>query len=571
MVFKMEKRKKITVIGTVAVVVVVLAIAISYIVEKNTPSKEVKALSEYYQVPEGEAMVIMDDIVYEKNAKLLDGVLYMDLDTIKVQFNKRFYWDAIENVLIYTTPTEIIKAEVGTKDYLVNKNKVSSNYPIVKMVNTEVYIALPFIAEYSDMRYTAYENPDLVVIQSKWGDYLFADVENATQVRTGATIKSPILKELNKGDRVLLINNGGNQENGFLTVMTEEGIRGYVRKKNLTSSFYDKVTSTFEAPVYESIAKDYKINLTWHQVTNQEANKKLGEALDSTKGVTTISPTWYRINSKEGTLASLASESYIEKAHSMGIEVWALVDNFDPNVDTYEVLSKTSSRERLINELIAEAIKYNLDGINIDFENLTVETGPHYIQFLRELSVKCRSNQIVLSSDTYVPASYSKFYDRGEQGAVLDYVIIMAYDEHHSKSEEAGSVASIGFLQKAIEDTLAQVPKEKLIMGIPFYSRLWKEYTELGNPALTSEAVSMSSAEKTLEGNKATKSWDQATGQYYAEYEKDGAKYKIWLEEEESIEAKLKLITEADLAGVASWRLGFEKSSIWNVIQKYVN
>lgn len=571
MVFKMEKRKKITVIGTVAVVVVVLAIAISYIVEKNTPSKEVKALSEYYQVPEGEAMVIMDDIVYEKNAKLLDGVLYMDLDTIKAQFNKRFYWDAIENVLIYTTPTEIIKAEVGTKDYLVNKNKVSSNYPIVKMVNTEVYIALPFIAEYSDMRYTAYENPDLVVIQSKWGDYLFADVENATQVRTGASIKSPILKELNKGDRVLLLNNGGNQANGFLTVMTEEGIRGYVRKKNLSNSFYDKVTSTFEAPVYESIAKDYKINMTWHQVTNQEANKKLGEALDSTKGVTTISPTWYRINSKEGTLASLASESYIEKAHSMGIEVWALVDNFDPNVDTYEVLSKTSSRERLINELIAEAIKYNLDGINIDFENLTVETGPHYIQFLRELSVKCRSNQIVLSSDTYVPASYSKFYDRQEQGAVLDYVIIMAYDEHHSKSEEAGSVASIGFLQKAIDDTLAQVPKEKLIMGIPFYSRLWKEYTELGNPALTSEAVSMSSAEKTLEGNKATKSWDQATGQYYAEYEKDGAKYKIWLEEEESIEAKLKLITEADLAGVASWRLGFEKSSIWNVIQKYVN
>lgn len=571
MVFKMEKRKKITVIGTVAVVVVVLAIAISYIVEKNTPSKEVKALSEYYQVPEGEAMVIMDDIVYEKNAKLLDGVLYMDLDTIKVQFNKRFYWDAIENVLIYTTPTEIIKAEVGTKDYLVNKNKVSSNYPIVKMVNTEVYVALPFIAEYSDMRFTDYENPDLVVIQSKWGDYLFADVENATQVRTGASIKSPILKELNKGDRVLLLNNGGNQANGFLTVMTEEGIRGYVRKKNLSNSFYDKVTSTFAAPVYESIAKDFKINLTWHQVTNQEANKKLGEALDSTKGVTTISPTWYRINSKEGTLASLASESYIEKAHSMGIEVWALVDNFDPNVDTYEVLSKTSSRERLINELIAEAIKYNLDGINIDFENLTVETGPHYIQFLRELSVKCRSNQIVLSSDTYVPASYSKFYDRGEQGAVLDYVIIMAYDEHHSKSEEAGSVASIGFLQKAIDDTLAQVPKEKLIMGIPFYSRLWKEYTELGNPALTSEAVSMSSAEKTLEGNKATKSWDQATGQYYAEYEKDGAKYKIWLEEEESIEAKLKLITEADLAGVASWRLGFEKSSIWNVIQKYVN
>lgn len=567
----MEKRKKLAIIGTAAVVVVVLAIVVSYIIEKNTPSKEVKALSEYYQVPEGEAMVIMDDIVYEKNAKLIDGVLYMDFETITSKFNKRFYWDSIENVLMYTTPTEIIKAEVGTKEYLVNKNKVTADYPIVKTVGTEVFVALPFVAEYSDMRYEAYENPDLVVIQCEWGDYLFADVENATQVRTEASIKSPILKELSKGDRVLLINNGGNQEKGFLTVMTKEGIRGYVRKKSLSNSYYDKVTSTFEAPVYTNITKDYKINLTWHQVTNQEANKKLGEALDSTKGVTTISPTWYRINSVEGTLSSLASESYVEKAHSMGLEVWALVDNFDPNVDTFEVLSKTSSRERLINELIAEAIKFNLDGINIDFENLTVETGPHYIQFLRELSVKCRSNQIVLSSDTYVPASYSKFYDRQEQGAILDYVVIMAYDEHHSKSEEAGSVASIGFLQKAIDDMLLQVPKEKLIMGIPFYSRLWKEYTELGNPVLASEAVSMISAEKTLEANNATKSWDESTGQYYAEYEKEGAKYKIWLEEEESIEAKMKLIFEADLAGVASWRLGFEKPSVWNVIQKYVN
>lgn len=567
----MEKRTKLAIFGSVAVIVVVLAIVVSYIVEKNTPSKEVKALSEYYQVPEGEAMVIMDDIVYEKNAKLLDGVLYMDLETITSKFNKRFYWDATENVLVYTTPTEIIKAEVGTKDYLVNKNKVSANYPIVKTVGTEVYLALPFVAEYSDMRYQAYENPDLVVIQCKWGDYLYATVEDDTQVRTEASIKSPILKELKKGDKVLLINNGGNQENGFLTVMTEEGIRGYAQKKRFSDSYYEKVTSTFEAPVYTNITKDYKVNLTWHQVTNQEANKKLGEILDSTKGITTISPTWYRINSVDGTLSSLASESYVEKAHSMGMEVWALVDNFDPNVNTFDVLSKSSSRERLINELIAEAIKYNLDGINIDFENLTVETGPHYIQFLRELSVKCRSNQIVLSSDTYVPAPYSKFYDRAEQGAILDYVIIMAYDEHHSKSEKAGSVASIGFLRNAIDEMLLQVPKEKLIMGIPFYARLWKEYTELGNPALSSEAVSMVSAEKTIEANKATKKWDDATGQYYAEYEKDGAKYKIWLEEEESIEAKMKLIHEADLAGVASWRLGFEKSSIWNVIQKYVN
>lgn len=567
----MDKKAKQAIFGTAAVVLVIITLVVVALIKKYTPNKEYLELSEYYTVPEGEAMLMLDDKVYDKNAKIIDGTIYIDLDTITDKFNHRFYWDAKENYLIYTTPTEIIKAELGSKDYYVNKPKSSENYVIVKMVGDQVYVALDFVEKYSDITYTFYENPVRVMVDCTWGDYLYADATKETKVRTGASIKSPIVSDVEVGEQLLLIDAGGSGAKGFTKVMTKDGVRGFVQNKHIGDSYYEAKKSAKTFPEYTSLTKDYTINLVWHQVTNMQANENMAALMEKTKNVTTISPTWFRVNSVEGTISSLLSESYIEKAHNMGLEVWALVDNFDTAVNSYDLLSSTSSRERLINELIAQAIKYNLDGINIDFENLTLETGPHYVQFLRELSVKCRTNQIVLSVDNYVPASFSKFYDREEQGKIVDYVIIMAYDEHYSGSEKAGSVASIGYVNDAINNTLAMVPAEKIIMAVPFYTRLWKESVELGANVLTSEALGMEAVEAKLKENDVTPVWNEETGQYYAEYQKGDAIYKVWLEEDESLERKLKLISEANLAGVASWRLGFEKASVWNVIQKYVN
>ncbi|MDD5934475.1 MAG: glycosyl hydrolase family 18 protein [Clostridiales bacterium] len=567
----MDKNAKIGIIGALSVLLIIIIVVATTIVGKLTPSKEVKQLSDYYQVPEGEALVIMDDVKYEKYAKVIDGVYYMDLETIQSNFNKRFYFDFNENVLINTTPTEVIKAEVGSKDYSINKNKVTTPYTIVKRDIDDIYVALDFVAQYSDMRFKTFQNPDIVMIESKWGEYLYATVKSATQIRTGTSIKSEILKQVAEGDQLMIINNGGSMENGFICVMSEDGVRGYAQKKALSDTFYQEVASTYEAPVYTNLSKDYTINLTWHQVTVPEANKNVSAMLEATKGVTTISPTWFRVNSQEGTLSSLASESYVDYCHSRNIEVWGLVDNFDPNVDIHQVLSRTSTREKLVNEIIAQAIKYDLDGINIDFESLKTETGPHYVQFLRELSVKCRSNQIVLSVDNYVPANYNKFYDYKEQGAIVDYVVIMAYDEYHGASEEAGSVSSINYFTNAINDTKSLVPAEKIIIGVPFYTRLWKESTELGEKKLTSEALGMAAAEQVLAKNNVEAKKDESTGQDYAEFQKEDTFYKIWLENEESVNARMKLIYDAKVAGVASWRLGFEKASIWDIILKYVN
>ena len=568
----MDRRAKLAAAGSIFVLVVIVIAVSAILIKRFTPSREVMPLEEYYQAEEGDVLVMLHDQYCEETAKLIDGQIYFRFDMVQELFNHRFYWDENENILSYTTPTEIIRAEVGSQDYTVNMNKTTAQYQIVKTQGDAVYLAAEFVKQYSDMDYQFYEDPDRVTVQYEWKDYLYADVRRATQLRTEPDIKSPILRELETGEKLLYVDAATEQEqNGFVKVMTADGIIGYVQTRALTDSYYETLESDFEAPVYTSIQRDYTINMVWHQVTNQSANDNVMSLLENTKGITAISPTWFRIASVDGTLSSLASESYVARMKEQGIEVWALVDDFRPDVDTFEVLSYTARRERLVNDSIASAIKYGLNGINIDFESLDVETGPHYIQFLRELSVKCRTNGIVLSVDNYVPASYNAFYDREEQGEIVDYVIIMGYDEHHSRSETAGSVASIGYTREALENTLEEVPAEKIIMGIPFYTRLWREATIDGVTSLSSEALSMASAESVIEQYGAEPVWDEETGQYYIEYERDGAVYKMWQEEERSIEEKMKVIHDAQIAGVAAWRLGYETPEIWNVILRYVN
>lgn len=567
----MNRRTKQAIISTSIAFVIIIIILIVAFIKKITPSDQVMKLTDYYSVADEEVLVVLQDRIYEQRGILKDGVVYLDYETVVEYFNKRFYWDANENILSYTTPDEVIKAEVGSQDYYENKNKSKMDYTIVKTEGDKVYIAIEFVKQYSDIEYEYYKTPNRIVIQYNWGDYLFATVKKPTQVRVEPNIKSDILVEVKQDDKLAYIDTNEVVGGGFSKVMTADGVIGYVKNKYMNESDYETIKSDYKAPEYSHITKEGTINLVWHQVTNMDANDNLLGLLENTKGVTTISPTWFAIDNNEGTITSLADETYVERAHAQGIEVWALVNDFNTEVSMYELLSYTSRREKLINELIATSIKYNLDGINIDFENITLETGKHFIQFIRELSVKCRNNDIVLSIDNYVPTEYSAYYDREEQGVVADYVIIMAYDEHHGGSDVSGSVSSIGFVTDAIQNTIKLIPEEKVIIGIPFYTRLWKEVNEDGNVVVSSEAYSMTNAANLLKDNGVEPVWDEETGQYYGEYFVDGDTYKIWLEEEKSIEVKMKQIDQAGVAGIASWKLGLENESVWDVIIKYVN
>lgn len=567
----MNRKRKPVLIILILLIILVMAIFIINIVNRYMPSKERVDIHNLFGLEENDdesvlAVIVDDEIAGEKSAIYNDNV-YLNLETVKEHINNKFYWDSNENILIFTTPNDIIKTDVGSNDYYINKIKNSFGHTIVKADGDNVYIAAEFVKQYTGISYSLYSEPNRVTVTSKWGTFSVADIKKESVIRTDADIKSPIVYDVKKGDQVTVVGQSGK----WSKVSLEGGYIGYIKNKDLSKIREEERTTDFQEPVYTSITRDHKINLTWHQVFNQEANNNLPDLLSDTKGINVVSPTWYALSDTEGGVSSLADKTYVERAHNLGYEVWALVADFsDGDKDGQRVaavLPYSSKRETLINQLIADAIQYNLEGINIDFEYIKRENGEDFIQFLRELSIKCRNNNIVLSVDNYVPSAWSEYYNREEQGELIDYIVIMAYDEYNNSSDEAGPVASIGFVEDAITNILELVEPSKVIMGIPFYTRVWEESAD----GLSSSSYGMSAINDLIDNRGLTKTWLSDLGVNYCEYENDGNTYKMWIEDGQSAEGKMRLIKENDLAGVASWKLGLESADIWDVIIKYVN
>ena len=556
-------------IALVLILVVGGGIVGKMLYDKYSPSKEKADMNEYFNLTDSQELaIIMNDEMLEDKGRIIDGRAYLHVETVYQYLNSRFYWDATENLYLYALPTELVSVDVGSSEYTIAKAKHSEDYVILRADGSDTYVALDFIKEYTNFTYELWEEPNHIQIFTDFGEKDVVTAEKNAQVRYKPGIKSPILTEVEKSTAMYVLEELEEIEE-WTRVLTKDGFIGYVRDKQISEITQETVVEPeFEEPDYYSITKDYKINLGWHQVTNTDANSQLLERIADAKGLNTISPTWFSIKDTDGNISSIASQSYVNYAHQQGLEVWGLVDNFTDGVSTYETLSKTSSRQRLVNQLAAAAIQYGLDGINVDFEMITPDCGRAYIQFIRELSIMCRINGIILSVDNYVPTASSEHYFRDEQGVFADYVIIMGYDEHYAGSEEAGSVASYGFVESGIKKTLEEVPSDKVINAIPFYTRFWRT-DEDGN--VTSEALGMAGADKKAENNEVEPTWDETSRQYYIEFEYQNSIYQMWMEEERSIEEKMKLIKEYDLAGVACWRLGYERSGIWDVILKYVN
>lgn len=569
-----ENARKIL-MSAVAVLMIACIIAVVCLVKKYRPSNKVMPLNEYFHVEENQVQIILQDEIYDMKGVYSDGQVYLDVDTVKKYLNSRFYWDGKENVLLYTTPTSVISAAAGSKDYYTNKSKASKNYPIVRVESDMAYVALDYVKDYSAMDYIKYDNPNRVVINYRYNEQAdYAEAKSDAKLRFEGSIKSDILVSLEEGEevRVLQQNTGLDKESAdFHKVMSVSGVVGYMRKKDLGKIYQSEKKTDFREEKYSHILKDGKVNLVWHQVTNQTANDGILNLLNATKGVNVVAPTWFTVSGNKGELTSLASDTYVSRAKSLGVEVWGVCNDFGKDSKIGKVLGQTTSRQKLEKNLIAEAIKYSLDGINIDFEYVKKENGEDFTQFVRELGIMCRNNGIILSIDNYPPTTYSEYYNRTEQAAVADYVITMAYDEYFAGSEEAGPVSSLKYVQDATTNTLAQVPAEQTIIALPFYSRLWKETTKDGKVQVSSEAYSMNYARDVLTGAGVDPSWDDATGMNYGEYTKDGAKYKMWLEDEQSLEEKLKAAVAGQVGGVAFWKLGLEKSSVWDMVIKYTS
>lgn len=568
----MEKALKIKIfISTIIIGGLIIALSIA-LVNKYTPSETMRTLDNYYDVASDEAVVLLENEIYGERALLREGGVYVTLDMVDSMLNDGFYLDEAEQLLSYVLPEELIRIEEGQAFYYSNKEKMPLEHPALLLLNGVYYLSLDFTAMVSNMTYEFYENPNRVVIHYQWIDYLYYDtIETETPIRYEPNIKSDILRIVQAGEKLYYIGGTGTGGRSFIKVMTQDGIYGYVQKMFLGESYYDARQSTYVEPEYTHITMEEKVMLGWQQVTVPKANDNLEQLVENAKEMNVISPTWYRLTDTKGNISSLADAGYVERAHAMGLQVWALIDNFDSQVSTYELLVSSSARAALIDNMMAEAATYGFDGWNIDFETLSAKTGPHFIQFLKELSVSCRQAGIVLSVDNYVPAPYNEFYDLATQGKVADYVVIMAYDEHYSGSATAGSVASLNFLKNAVNDTLAKMSRDRIVMAIPFYTRLWSEQEADGQLKLSSEALTMKGAKDVLERNKVEAEWDAVTGQNYAEYVKDDITYKIWMEDVDSLHERLKVIAGANVAGVAAWRLGYETEEIWPIMDDYMN
>lgn len=563
------KKKILPVVIAIVLIIVIAGISLGgRLLEKYSYSKERADLNEYFHMSgESDVAIVLQDELIEERARLFEGIYYMDLNTVHKYFNDRFYEDKGEGLLLYTLPDDIVRTVIGSSEVTGKEGTETLAYVPARYEGETLYVALDYVKRYTNFSYEGFEGPCRLQVYTEWNERQSAKIKKDTAVRLRGGVKSEILKDVSSGDKVIVLEEMEN----WSKVKTEDAFIGYVENKRLTdiSSELPIPVTDYEEPEYTSITRDYKINLGWHVVAGMAGNDTLETVTANTKGLNVISPTWFKLKDNAGGFTSFASQDYVDKAHSKGLEVWALVENIEykDSIDMYTILSSTSTREKLINGLVEQARAYGIDGINVDFEQISMDCGEHYIEFIRELSIPCREYGIVLSVDNYVPTGYTDHYDRQEQGVVADYVIIMGYDEHYAGSPEAGSVASIDFVEEGIKKTVEQVPSDKVINAVPFYTRIW----ETNGGKLSSQAVGMDVAEEFINAHNIQVEWDEETCQNYGEYTDGASLYQVWLEDESSIEVKLNIMEKYNIGGVASWRLGYEKPEIWDIIEVYLN
>lgn len=527
-------------------------------------------LNDFFGVSDGEAAVFVNDKKCEENAAVREGVYYLPMELVRSELDKRFYWDGQDDRLLFTNAEKIYEESVSDSSMVLSEED-------------RLYLSLDCLKKYLDIEISVFEEPGRIYIDKAGKEIRQITVSRDTQVRVLGGFKSAVLTEVQSGNQVQILV----EHSKWAQVRTPDGFSGYMLLAclDMDTEKAVQIESVLEEPVYTSIRRDEPICLAWHDMENVSGNKQFDALTADTKGINVISPAWFALVSNDGTYRNLSSADYVRKAHEKGMEVWILVDDFSSEMSIGQVLGCNPVRQNLVKSLVKDVKAVNADGINVDFEYVTDSCGADFIQFLRELSIECRKEGLVLSVDNANPTFVKYCYDMEEQGRLADYVVLMGYDEHWQGSE-AGSVSSLPYVEEGIIAALEMVPEEKIISGLPFYTRVWTEIPEEdaapgaeiredGNSeyerySLESVAVSMDEVEKRVNKAGVTPEWDESIGQYYVEIPLEHGKQRIWIEDVRSLEAKLEVVSQYSVAGVAFWRIGMDNKEVWDSIESYL-
>ncbi len=569
-----RRRKQSSASPVAAVAIVLLVLTAVFGVRlyhtKYAYSRERADLNEYYGVRGADDVpIVLCNNLSDYRAKLIDGVYYMDFRSVHEILNRRFYYGEQDGMVYYCLPTERVQTEVGSSTMRIpSQGDISEDYPLTRMVEDELYLALDFVQRFSNFTYTGYTEPNRIQMDNAWDREFVAEVKKDQSIRVSGGIKSEVVTDVKRGDIVTILETMDN----WSKVKTEDAYIGYIENKRLEEAYErtPQVPDVYTEPDYPTKRLDGKVCLVWHNVAYVDGNATIYDLLNNTRSINVVSPTWFSVSDDAGNMTDIASANYVSDMRYRGIQVWPSVNNFTATGGSYVqgFLKTDRSRRAVIDRLLTAADNYGFEGINVDFEGILDENGYDFIEFVRELSIECRKKGLILSVDNYVPYNFNDHYDLMEQGVFADYVIIMGYDEHYAGSPEPGSVASIGYVKRGIEQALLEVPKEKVINGVPFYTRIWT--SKAG--ATTSIALGMQATQNYISERGMSIIWNETAGQNYAEATfSDNSVVRVWIEDAESIRLKLGVMSANEIAGVAAWQLGFETPDIWDEIAAYMS
>lgn len=512
-------------------------------------------------------------IANHNSVRNIGGSLYFPIDVVIDYLNDQFFYDAAEGTITYTTEKDIIRMKTDELTYTVNDEPLKLDIGMT-VFDDIAYLPLSLVQKFSHHDFTYSDEYDVLQIRDWYETITTGEVYYEVEevfIRNIPEDQSPYIHKAYIGMDLQIVD----EEGDYYQIVTKEGFLGYIRKeyvRSITTESLDREpVKSYDS--FPSSEFDGKLNMVWNYVNNHNTNLRIQEYMENTKDVDVISPTWFILQGTEGDVKSFADLDYVRWAHENGYQVWALLHNLDAGYTramTHEVISSTEKRAEVIRQIMAYASIYELDGINIDLEAIPEKDGEYYIQFCKEMAVYCKQQGLTVSADFPVVKSWTGHYGREELSEYLDYIIIMGYDEHWGTSPIAGSVASRTWTDEGIYYTLQEVPKEKVVIGIPFYTRLWLEEEVNGEIQVSSKAMGMDYAKNYMDERGVEWEWLEDIGQYYAEFTEDDIRHRMWLEDVNSVEMRMQIAADYDVGGVAGWRIGFENDGVWDVISKYM-